>query len=184
MNAAVESMFRTNLVAVPAFMRVEPATISGPASGAMEISTARESSESGVQLMPMVRAPRRRASATRPEHVGRASAGGDPNQHILRAEAALDEVAGADGRIVLGGFGGVGQRGFAAGDDALHHLGRDAEGRLAFGGVQHAQAAAGACADVKEPAALLHGGHDCVHGARDGRDFRAQPPPLLFDLRR
>ena len=66
MNVPVESMFSTSFCAVPAFMRVEPATISGPTSGAIGISTARDSSESGTQLIPTVTAPRRLASATAP----------------------------------------------------------------------------------------------------------------------
>src|ERR1022692_2119418 len=70
MNTAVLIMFRTSLVAVPAFMRVEPATISGPVSGVMAICTARANSESGVQLMPAVTAPRRRASAIAPSTYG------------------------------------------------------------------------------------------------------------------
>ena len=52
----MESMLSTSFCAVPAFMRVEPATTSGPVSGVIGISTARASSESGVQLMPAVTA--------------------------------------------------------------------------------------------------------------------------------
>ena len=63
---AVLIMFRTSLVAVPARRRVDPARISGPASGSMGNSTMRESSESGVQLMPAVIAPRRRAYVSAP----------------------------------------------------------------------------------------------------------------------
>ena len=43
----------------------------------------------------------------------------------------------------------------AAGDDALDHFGRHVEGGRAFGGVEHAQASAGAGADIKEPAAAF-----------------------------
>ena len=54
---AVLSMLSTSLVAVPAFMRVDPAITSGPTKGVMAIWTERESSESGVQLIPTVNAP-------------------------------------------------------------------------------------------------------------------------------
>ena len=64
--AAVLSMLRTSLVAVPAFIRVEPAMTSGPVRGSMATWTACESSEPGVQLMPMVSAPNSRARATAP----------------------------------------------------------------------------------------------------------------------
>src|ERR1039458_2738916 len=113
MNTAVLIMFRTSLVAVPAFMRVEPATISGPVSGVMAICTARANSESGVQLMPAVTAPRRRASAIAPSTYGvrpLAAAGSDSHQHIERGEAAVAQVVRADGRIVFGGFRGARQR--------------------------------------------------------------------------
>ena len=66
MNAPVVSMLRTSLVAVPAFIRVEPATTSGPASGSIAMSTARESSDPGVQLIPTVTAPIRLASPIAP----------------------------------------------------------------------------------------------------------------------
>ena len=46
--------------------RVEPVRISGPGVGSIGMSTARESSESGVQLMPQVTAPSWRALATAP----------------------------------------------------------------------------------------------------------------------
>ena len=68
--AAVLSMFSTSFVAVPAFMRVDPVIISGPVSGSMGNSTARDSSESGVQLIPMVTAPSLRASPTAPSTYG------------------------------------------------------------------------------------------------------------------
>ena len=77
-------MFNTSFCAVPAFMRVLPATISGPTSGAIGKSTARDSSESGVQQIPTVTAPSRLGFGHRAEHVRRPAAGGDSDQHVLR----------------------------------------------------------------------------------------------------
>ncbi len=66
MNAPVVSIFSTILVAVPAFRRVDPAMTSGPGSGVIAIFARRASSESGVQLMPIVSAPSRLASSMAP----------------------------------------------------------------------------------------------------------------------
>ena len=55
-----------------------------------------------------------------------------PDQHVARREAARQQIAHADRRIVFGGFGGAAERRFAAGDDALHQLRRHAEGRRTF----------------------------------------------------
>ena len=60
--AAVEIMLRTILWAVPAFMRDDPASTSGPTWVTMAKCAARSSGELGLQVRAMVRAPRRRAS--------------------------------------------------------------------------------------------------------------------------
>src|SRR5271166_1337543 len=67
---AVLSILSTSLVAVQARILVEPAIISGPGSGVIAISTHRDNSESGVQLMPIVRAPMLRASRIAPRTYG------------------------------------------------------------------------------------------------------------------
>jgi len=54
----VDSMLRTSLVAVPAFMRVLPVRTSAPVAGVMAMSAARARAQWGTQLRPMVRAPR------------------------------------------------------------------------------------------------------------------------------
>ena len=78
----------------------------------------------------------------------------------------------ADGRVVFGGFGGARKGGFAAGDDALHQIRRDVESGRAFGGIEHAQPAAGARADVEEAAAGVKCVDDSVHRLRDVRELR------------
>ena len=63
--------------------------------------------------------------------------------------------------VVFGALARFAQRPVAAGDEA-HHLARvTMEGRRALTGVQHAQAAAGAGADVDQPAAFPHA-FDCL----------------------
>src|SRR5438132_3171163 len=52
----VESMLRTSFVAVPAFIRLDPAMTSGPTSTTMAMSAARASAESGVHVIAMVAA--------------------------------------------------------------------------------------------------------------------------------
>ena len=49
-NAAVVIMLRTSFCAVPAFMRVEPMSTSGPTSGQIATSTSSVNSERGVQV--------------------------------------------------------------------------------------------------------------------------------------
>ena len=112
-NAAVESMFNTIFCAVPAFIRVDPATTSGPTSGTMGIATARASSESGVQLIPTVTAPSRARFRHRPQHIRRPPAGGDAHQHVAALKPPRRKIAGPDGRIVFGGLGGAAERRFA-----------------------------------------------------------------------
>ena len=57
----VEIMFNTSLVAVPAFMRVEPVRTSGPVTGVMAMSELRATGEPATQERPMVSAPNERA---------------------------------------------------------------------------------------------------------------------------
>ena len=87
------SMLSTSFCAVPDFSRVEPATISGPTSGVIAISTARASSESGVQLIPIVDRAQAPGFGDRAEHIRRAAAGGDADEHVARSEAAREQVA-------------------------------------------------------------------------------------------
>src|SRR6476661_4711347 len=59
--APVDSMFRTIFCAVPAFMREEPATASGPTSVTIVIWAALASSDPGLHVTATVLAPRARA---------------------------------------------------------------------------------------------------------------------------
>ena len=68
--AAVVSMFRTILVAVPAFSRVEPAMTSGPTPRMMATSARSFSADRGSQVTPMMGARAARALATAPRTNG------------------------------------------------------------------------------------------------------------------
>ena len=60
----------------------------------------------------------------------------------------------------------------AAGDEPHYQVGRHAEGRGALGGIQHAQAAAGASAHVKQSPALLQGVNGPLHRLCDAGQQR------------
>ena len=62
----VDSMLRTIFCAVPAFMRLEPASTSGPTTGTIATSTARVISDPGAQVTATVNAPSARARSTAP----------------------------------------------------------------------------------------------------------------------
>ena len=53
-------------------------------------------------------------------------------------------------------FHGVAQSLVAAGNDSHHPRFRHTERRGQFAGIQHTQASAGSCTDVKQPSAALH----------------------------
>ena len=69
--------------------------------------------------------------------------------------------------VVLGALDRLDQRRQPAGDDADDHLRRRAERRRALGGVEHAEPAAGAGADVEQPAARAERRLDQIDGAGD-----------------
>ncbi len=65
--APVVIMLSTSLVAVPAFMRVDPVIASGPTSGTTQSSTSSRISAAGsVQQRKTVRAPRATARSSAP----------------------------------------------------------------------------------------------------------------------
>ncbi len=67
---AVVSMLQTNFCAVPAFIRVDPVSTSGPTSGVMAMPAACASGDPGTQVMATVIAPRRCASRNAPSVKG------------------------------------------------------------------------------------------------------------------
>jgi len=71
----------------------------------------------------------------------------------------------------------------ASRNDAQDQTRRHAEGRGAFRGVEDAQPAAAAGADVEQAAAALHAFHDSVHRLGNTGDFRADSGGDLAILR-
>ena len=69
---------------------------------------------------------------------------------------------------VFGPFDGTPDGFLAAGNDALHLFGRHTESGGTFRRVKNPQPAAGARADIEEPAAALKGGRDHSHRPFDG----------------
>jgi hypothetical protein len=59
-------MFKTSFCAVPAFMRVEPVTTSGPTRGAITTSASKRASEEGLAVTTIVTAPTLRPYSTAP----------------------------------------------------------------------------------------------------------------------
>ena len=106
------------------------------------------------------------------EDVGGAAAGGDADEGVGGEEAGAEEVARALGGGVFGLFAGAAEGGVSAGDDALDEGGRDGEGGRALAGVEDAEAAAGAGADVEEAAAGEEAGGDGVYDDGDYGELR------------
>ena len=86
--APVVIMLSTSLVAVPAFMRVEPVTTSGPVRGRIRMSTASSVSwGGGEQATRAVAALTTRRMLERTSHVWRGPGGGDADDEITGADA-------------------------------------------------------------------------------------------------
>src|SRR5437763_14749221 len=101
------------------------------------------------------------------EDVGGAAAGGDPYERVLTVEACRGEVGGALLGGVFGLFAGFAESGVAAGDEALHKVWGDGEGRWALAGVEDAETAAGAGSYVEEAASVVEAAGDFVDGFGD-----------------
>ena len=97
------------------------------------------------------------------DDIGRAATHGDADDDVASRHAKFFEVAAAFAGIVLGAFDGVAQGPVATGDHPDHHALRHAEGRWAFGRIQHAKAPAGAGTQIDQPRAGLESGDDAIH---------------------
>ena len=102
------------------------------------------------------------------EDVGGSAAGGYAEDDVFGRERVGGEVGGA----LIGGvfrlFRGFAQGGVAAGDEADEEAGRDREGGRALASVEDAEAAAGAGADIEQPATPGETLGDGVDGLGDG----------------
>ena len=147
------------------------AVTSGPTTGEIAISASSRSSiriarerDGGRPHLPRI--------VQSADHIGRAPAHRDADDHVLRAQRPRDEIAPALGGIVLGAFDRIAQRMVAAGDDADDHRVRHPERGRALRGIEHAEPPAGAGAHIDEPAARLERRDDLVHRRADrGQDL-------------
>jgi len=104
--------------------------------------------------------------------VGCRAAGCDAEDDVFSCQVLCDEIAFASTGVVFGAFLGFEDGRYTAGDDALDELGVGAEGGWDLTGVEHAESAGGAGADVKKPAAEAEAFSDDFHSRGDGRtDF-------------
>ena len=85
----------------------------------------------------------------------------------MAAEAVIGEVGGTLFGGIFRAFNRVAESAIASGDESLDQIGRDVEGGRTFGGIEHAETAGGAGADVEETAATLETLDDGVDGAGD-----------------
>ena len=112
-------------------------------------------------------------------HIGSAAGGGDAHHNIFARGAAAGDVPLAQLFGVFVDLDGRGQRLGSAGHDVLHLSGSGGVGGRAFGGIERRNAAAGAGADVDQPAAVAQAARHLVDDLRNLRnrllDRRRQP---------
>ncbi len=96
------------------------------------------------------------------DDVGSATAGGDADDDIFAGGAAAGDVALADLGRVLIDIGGRCQRFRTAGHNVLDLCGQGGVGWGALGRVERGDAAAGAGADIDQPASVAQGAGDGV----------------------
>lgn len=134
--ASVVSMLSTSFCAVPAFRRVDPAMNSGPRG---RVGVARDGDRQGGAA-PGLQDGR--------DDVGRPAGRADPDHHVVGRQAERVEVADGGCFVVLGALHRGGQGGVAAGDHADHLARVGTEGGRALAGVEDAEPARRAGADV------------------------------------
>ncbi len=102
--APVLSMLSTIFVAVPAFMRVEPLTTSGPTTGAMLKSHRVAICGSRLQLRPMAICADALRVLEAAQHVRRAAARGDSDDDVAVGESDILQVFDRQLGPILGTF--------------------------------------------------------------------------------
>ena len=166
--APVLSILSTIFVAVPAFMRVEPLTTSGPTTtanadiavgGELRIAIATDADGKGTDALGVFQAA---------DDIGRAAAGGDADQHVALGEVRFFEIFDAEIGAIFGPFDGGREGRVAAGDNAddLRRIGVERGG--AFDGIEHAETTRGAGAGIDQSAAVFKAIGDDIDGLSDG----------------
>jgi hypothetical protein len=165
-------------------MRVLPATISAPTSGAIgKVNRARKFRRGDAANTDCHRTQAFGLTHCS-QHIRRPPARRDTDQHVFGREAPAGQVANAEGGIVLRSFGGAAERQFAARHDALNHFG----GALKVGGisegVKDAEPPAGPGTQVKQPPAILERRDDRILPPAQSPESRSRPPLQPSDLPR
>ena len=183
--AAVVMALRAALVAEAALRRVDPVSTSGPVGMAITTSAIARRPGRGAQVTrhgAHAAGPRRLQAAA---HERRHGAGGDPDEHVARAQPL--RLVPALVVAVLRPFHGAEHRVLAPGHDGADAVGVRPERRRALRGLQHAQAPAGARAQEHDAAAALQRVRDQVGRARDRARWPSggdQRPPVLVEEQR
>ena len=181
--AAVVSMLRTSLVAVPALSRVEPAMTSGPTAGAIVRSTNVCSSVRGSHVTKMIFALGLARARQAAAHVRRHAAGRHADDDVLLRRLEPLDRARAVLVAVLGAFLRVEERVLAAGHDGLNRVGVGAERRRHLRRLDDAEPSAGAGADEDDAAALAQRLDDDVDADARCAASRAGRPRAPCDRR-
>ena len=172
--APVVIMLSTSLVAVPAFMRVEPVTTSGPVSGSTMMSArSRISAGGGEQATSAVLAPTPRAYASACRTYGVVPEAAIPMTKSPARTPARDRSSAAAVDAIFRSLLRSRERCRAAGDDPLHHFRIGAECGRTFRRVEHTEAAGRSRADIEQAAAVAKGRHGAFNDARDRLAFFA-----------
>ena len=161
-------MLSTSFCAVPDFRRVEPVGLRPHHRRDRHLRFVRD------RRIRVAGDGRRRAAqpariAQCANHIRRAPGGRQPHHHIDGGEVQRPEIGFAQSFVVFRPFHRFKQRARPAGDQPHHHAVRHAEGRRALGGIQHAQAAAGAGAQINQPPTGLQRRRGQIDRLRDRR---------------
>ena len=105
------------------------------------------------------------------KNVGGSAAGGEADEGVIFGEADLAKFAASLGAIVFSAFDREMDGSGTASNEGAHDFSRDTEGGRTLGGVEDAEAAAGAGADVEEASTAADVVDDAVDGAGNGRKF-------------
>ena len=163
---AVENVLSTSFCAVPAFIRVDPVTTSGPVSTPMNTSTDRAASASGLAQSSTVEAPLAPGRGERPEDVRGASAGRQTDHQVTGAYTT-GRLGRAAPVVVLGVLDGPPHGVRAAREVGAEPVPGRVEGGRQLGRVEHAQPAGGAGAEVVHPVTAAQGRDRQVDGGGD-----------------
>ena len=172
----VDSRLRITFWAVPAFMRVEPATTSTPVSARIGCEQTARMGASALLEMPMVCAPRGARLLESRDGEGRPAARRHADHHVVGSDLRIADARDPLLDGILGVLDRLQQRPFAAGDQVDELVVRPVEGRGQFGAVLHADPARRAGPHIDEAPAAPKARHRFLGGRRDRGKRRLAPP--------